>query len=115
MFPIPRSAARRREVTTAAPQALWALNNEATYRRAQELATRLVREEGDRPEAWVEVALAPGAGQKPLSQGATGGPGAGAASEPGRGRRIREVLARAPGPTGGRAGGCVDTALSDRF
>ena len=57
-FDVPNSSfsCARREVTTVAPQALWALNNEATYRRAQELATRLVREEGDRPEAWVEVA-----------------------------------------------------------
>ena len=54
--PLSSSSCARREVTTVAPQALWALNNDAIYLRAQELATRLVREEGDQPEVWVGTA-----------------------------------------------------------
>ena len=69
-FDVPNSSfsCARREVTTVAPQALWALNNEAIYRRAQELAQRLVGEEGREPEAWVEAAWSRALARRPSAQ-----------------------------------------------
>ena len=57
-FDVPNSSisCARREVTTVAPQALWALNNDVTFRQAREFAARLVGQEGDNPSAWVEAA-----------------------------------------------------------
>ena len=54
----------RRDVTTVAPQALWSFNNQTAFREAEDFAARLIREEGDHPEAWVnrawELALSRG-------------------------------------------------------
>jgi hypothetical protein len=45
-----------RVMTTVPPQALWFLNNKTVFRQAQQLAERLVKEEGDNPSAWVQRA-----------------------------------------------------------
>ena len=42
-----------RDVTTVAPQALWALNNRVMFHQAQQLAARLIRETDDHPDHWV--------------------------------------------------------------
>jgi hypothetical protein len=44
----------RRNVTTVAPQALALLNNEFTLSQGGKLAERLIREEGQNPEAWIQ-------------------------------------------------------------
>jgi hypothetical protein len=54
--PVNAVSSPRRDVTTVAPQALWALNNHRAFRQAQEFAGRLVREAGDEPTGWVERA-----------------------------------------------------------
>src|SRR5947199_10345464 len=51
--PVNAVSSPRRDVTTVAPQALWALNNHRAFRQAQEFAGRLVREAGDEPAGWV--------------------------------------------------------------
>ena len=59
-----------RDVTTVAPQALWFLNNRVIFQQALELASRLVKERGEDPAAWVErawqlaLARAPSPGEK---------------------------------------------------
>ena len=57
-FDVPNSSVScaGREVTTVAPQALWSLNNDASFRQARVLADRLVREAGPGPEDQVELA-----------------------------------------------------------
>jgi hypothetical protein len=45
-----------RDVTTVAPQALWALNNHVMFEQAMELAGRVVKEKGDDPRLWVKRA-----------------------------------------------------------
>ena len=44
----------QRDVTTVAPQALWSLNSPSVYRQAMQLASRVVKEGGKTPEAWIE-------------------------------------------------------------
>ena len=46
----------RREVTTVAPQLLWILNNDMVFRQAQALAGRLIREAGQQPDQWIDLA-----------------------------------------------------------
>jgi hypothetical protein len=59
-----------RDVTTVAPQALWFLNNRVIFQQALDLASRLVKERGEDPAAWVErawqlaLARAPSPGEK---------------------------------------------------
>src|SRR5579862_3344056 len=45
-----------REVTTVAPQALWGLNNQITYKQAEKFAARLMHENGKNPADWVRAA-----------------------------------------------------------
>jgi hypothetical protein len=45
-----------RDVTTVAPQALWALNNHVMFEQAVQLAGRLVKETGNDPARWVKRA-----------------------------------------------------------
>jgi len=45
-----------RDVSTVAPQALWFLNNRTVSEQARQLAARLVREKGQKPDAWVDRA-----------------------------------------------------------
>jgi hypothetical protein len=54
--PVTSVSCPARDVTTVAPQALWSLNNRSVFRRAQEFASRVVREAGERPEDWVDRA-----------------------------------------------------------
>ena len=54
--PDPATSCPRRDMTTVAPQALWTLNNEVSYRQAQQFAARLVRQYGINPSAWVNAA-----------------------------------------------------------
>ena len=42
-----------RDVSTVAPQSLWLLNNRTAWQQAVQLAARVVRDTGDRPEALV--------------------------------------------------------------
>jgi hypothetical protein len=53
--PDPAMSCPRREVTTVAPQALWTLNNQVSYDRAQHLAVRLLKASPDKPAAWVDT------------------------------------------------------------
>ena len=57
-FDVPNSSVScaGREVTTVAPQALWSLNNDASFRQAQVLADRLVGEAGASPGDQVDLA-----------------------------------------------------------
>ncbi|MDE2755434.1 MAG: DUF1549 and DUF1553 domain-containing protein, partial [Acidobacteriota bacterium] len=57
-FDVPNSSVScaGREVTTVAPQALWSLNNGASFRQARVLADRLVREAGANPDDQVDLA-----------------------------------------------------------
>ena len=57
-FDVPNSSVScaGREVTTVAPQALWALNNDVTFSQARVLADRLVREAGAGPTDQVDLA-----------------------------------------------------------
>ena len=57
-FDVPNSSVScaGREVTTVAPQALWSLNNDASFRQARVLADRLVREAGASPDDQVDLA-----------------------------------------------------------
>ena len=57
-FDVPNSSVScaGREVTTVAPQALWSMNNDASFRQARVLADRLVREAGPGPGDQVELA-----------------------------------------------------------
>ena len=57
-FDVPNTSVScpQREVTTVAPQALWGLNSDVTFRQAREFAARSVRQEGDDSSAWVEAA-----------------------------------------------------------
>ncbi|MXZ36115.1 MAG: DUF1553 domain-containing protein, partial [Acidobacteria bacterium] len=57
-FDVPNSSVScaGREVTTVAPQALWSLNNDASFRQARVLADRLVREAGASPADQVDLA-----------------------------------------------------------
>ena len=58
VFDAPENAVScpEREVTTVAPQALWFLNNKVALAQAQAFAARLVREAGEDPASWVELA-----------------------------------------------------------
>ncbi len=57
-FDVPNSSVScsGREVTTVAPQALWSLNNDVSFRQARVLADRLVREAGASPADQVDLA-----------------------------------------------------------
>jgi len=57
-FDVPNSSVScaGREVTTVAPQALWSLNNDASFRQARVLADRLIREAGASPADQVDLA-----------------------------------------------------------
>jgi hypothetical protein len=55
----------RREVTTVATQALWLLNNQTSYQQAQEFASRLVKQHGQNPSAWVDSAWSAALAREP--------------------------------------------------
>jgi hypothetical protein len=57
-FDVPNSSVScaGREVTTVAPQALWSLNNDASFRQARVLADRLIRDAGAGPADQVDLA-----------------------------------------------------------
>jgi hypothetical protein len=63
--PVNAVSCPRRETTTVAPQALWLLNNSVVRRQARAFAARIVREAGDKPEAWVERAWRLALGRPP--------------------------------------------------
>ena len=48
------ASAGRRDVSTVAPQALWLLNNPRTWRQAQHLAARVVRDTGGDPHTLID-------------------------------------------------------------
>jgi hypothetical protein len=54
-----------RDVSTVAPQALWLLNNRTSFAQAQQLAARLVRECGPKPQAWINRAWELALGRPP--------------------------------------------------
>ena len=54
--PDPTVSSPSREVTTVAPQSLFLLNNPIVFRQALEFAGRLVREAGENPAKWVDLA-----------------------------------------------------------
>ena len=54
-----------RDVTVVAPQALWFLNNQTSYRQARHFAARVVRESGESPAAWVQSAWRMALGRPP--------------------------------------------------
>ena len=66
-FDVPNSSVScaRRDMTTVAPQALWALNNQTSFHQAQQFAARLVREGGEAPSEWVETAWRLGLSRQP--------------------------------------------------
>lgn len=57
-FDVPNSSVScaGREVTTVAPQALWSLNNNISFKQAQVLANRLIREAGTNSAHQVDLA-----------------------------------------------------------
>jgi hypothetical protein len=57
-----------RDVTVVAPQALWFLNNKIAFQQAQQFASRLVRQWGSDPLAWVENAWLLALGREPSNQ-----------------------------------------------
>jgi hypothetical protein len=46
----------RRESTNVAPQALTLMNSRFMLERAHDFATRLIKQDGDNPDAWVNDA-----------------------------------------------------------
>ena len=58
----------QREVTTVAPQALWGLNSDVTFRQAREFAARSVGQAGDDSSAWVEKAWRLALAREPSEQ-----------------------------------------------
>jgi hypothetical protein len=57
-----------RDCSTVAPQALWSLNNQTAFGQSQHLAARLVREAGQKPEAWVDRAWRLALGRAPTTE-----------------------------------------------
>jgi len=64
-MPNPATSCSRREITTVAPQVLWTLNNQISYGQAEEFASRLVKEQGNNPPAWVEAGWSLALGRHP--------------------------------------------------
>lgn len=58
----------RREMTTVAPQALWALNNAVSYELAKQLAERVVNQNPAHSPAWIEAAWGIALARKPSAQ-----------------------------------------------
>ena len=63
--PDPAVSCSVREVTTVPPQALFFMNNKMIVGQAKEFAQRLVRENGDNPDAWVRKAWRLALGRDP--------------------------------------------------
>ncbi len=55
----------RRDVTTVAPQALALLNSSFMLTQAEQFATRLVKEQGQTPDAWIEAGFQLALGRTP--------------------------------------------------
>ena len=89
----------QRDVTTVAPQALWSLNSPSVYRQAMQLASRVVKEGGETPEAWIAklwmIALA-----RPIRD-----------TEKREALELLDQLATAAATRQAAAGGTVETAL----
>ena len=54
--PDPATSCPRRDMTTVAPQALWALNNSVSYELAKQLAARVVKSHPEDSTAWIDKA-----------------------------------------------------------
>jgi Protein of unknown function (DUF1553)/Protein of unknown function (DUF1549) len=57
-----------RNVSTVAPQALWLLNNRVTVEQAHQFAARLLREQGSKPDRWIQRAWELALGRPPTTE-----------------------------------------------
>jgi hypothetical protein len=69
--PDPATSCPRRDMTTVAPQALWALNNSVSYELAKQLATRVVKSHPQDSNTWIETAWNIALSRQPSAQETT--------------------------------------------